>query len=779
MSEYGRRRDAGMTLPELLVAIVVIGVVTAVLSSVASVSLRQQRGTEGRLNVARAEQNVGMWVPADLASASTVDTDPAASPCGESCPADVSLTGSNALMMSWTTGTATTNVSYHFAPNEDGRTFDLIRIECTDASGSWACSTVRVLSELPGPPGGETFVPRVTRPTWVILVSEPLAADATSEDQVAADDSDRKDANRVVVTINGGGDTAGAGGGVNQISITAGGTTRGTIPANSLQGAPSFVEARSRCGGPMALVIDESNSIGSSINSVRSGVRAFVEALAGTPVKLQVVRFQTYSDILGAPGTWHRYFDMTNEADVDALLNAISGLQGSWPSDSQRRGGTNWEEALFRTFRNSDGTTASVIPETVVFFTDGVPTFDRLGYRTSPGVLPAEPPAPGLPWPESTGSEFSQVAFNRANHIATVFRSSVRLIGVGVGSGITQTSQWIVDPGAGYRTVWERGSYSHVRDTTVYEARYQVRSSNNAAWQWATKSTYDDWNRSSNRRRDRGWTEIDMATYLSLENPPNQSSSDGLRISTESTPVSTAEFEANAGNPQYRAVAKVWAAGPDWEPWTGSRPGSSSHYRTSRVYNSPPFEDFEPAQTATTRNDVILARLIAGNDHGTAAVRDGSGYANTEVADLYVLPQWSEFPEAMQAVALGECGGTLTLQTRVGSSPAVDPFRYQNTAVRDSSGTVLPVQSTVVTTNRQFTTGTFDLAIPDGQFVTVDILPQNFSELTAYTPGSWNCRAGVTARSHEVLPIADSAWSGLRVRVAANEAVSCTLTVSR
>jgi hypothetical protein len=252
-----------------------------------------------------------------------------------------------------------------------------------------------------------------------------------------------------------------------------------------------------------------------------------------------------------------------------------------------------------------------------------------------------------------------------------------------------------------------------------------------------------------------------------------------LRISTESTPVSTAEFEANAGNPQYRAVAKVWAAGPDWEPWTGSRPGSSSHYRTSRVYNSPPFEDYEPAQTATTRNDVILARLIAGNDHGTAAVRGGSGYTNAEVADLYVLPQWSEFPEAMQAVALGECGGTLTLQTRVGSSSAVDPFRYQNTAVRDSSGTVLPVQSTVVTTNRQFTTGTFDLAIPNGQFVTVDILPQNFSELTAYTPGSWSCRAGVTARSHEVLPIADSTWSGLRVRVAANEAVSCTLTVSR
>ena len=39
-----------------------------------------------------------------------------------------------------------------------------------------------------------------------------------------------KNANRVVVTINGGGDASGRGGGINQISITAGGTTRNITP---------------------------------------------------------------------------------------------------------------------------------------------------------------------------------------------------------------------------------------------------------------------------------------------------------------------------------------------------------------------------------------------------------------------------------------------------------------------------------------------------------------------------------------------------------------------
>ena len=132
-----------------------------------------------------------------------------------------------------------------------------------------------------------------------------------------------------------------AGGGINQISITAGGTVRPSIDANSVQGAPSFTEAWSRCGGPMTPVVDESGSIGGAIVAVRTGVRRFVESLAGTPVKLQVVRFDTRSSILGS-SDWHRYFDMTNQADVDALLLGDRGLRSN--------GGTNWEDAMFRTF---------------------------------------------------------------------------------------------------------------------------------------------------------------------------------------------------------------------------------------------------------------------------------------------------------------------------------------------------------------------------------------------------------------------------------------------
>jgi hypothetical protein len=804
-----------MTLPELLIAISMMGLLMTVLSTAVVVTLRQQDNTDGRLNVAQAEQSISMWIPADLSSASTVDTSPDASPCGDTVCDGIDLsTGSNVLMMSWVDVdgngvVTTTNVSYHFAPSSDGQSYELSRVECVDSGSGWSCSSRVVLRDLPGPPAGDPFVPGVanrgncipvgtvpcTRPDWVIIVSEPLAPDAINDDQVANEsdgnesdrnESDRKDANRVIVSINGGGDSAGAGGGVNQISITAGGTVRTSIDANSVQGAPTFTEAFSRCGGPMTLVVDESNSIGSSIGDVKAGVRRFVEALAGTPVKLQVVRFHTYGSVLGS-SDWHRYFDMTNEADVNALLASINDLRGSWTGSSARNGGTNWEEAMFRTFLKADGSTAATIPETVVFFTDGVPTFDRLDrsdgfgpFRSAPGVLPAQPFPPGAPWPESSGSAFSQVAFNRADYIANKFRRSVRLVGVGVGSGITQSSNWIVDPGAGYRTVVERGSYSHERRTTTYFARYQVRNSSTGwSWQWVDLRTYNNESNSSRKWDSKKWNEIPQELYEAIDTRSNDDSNDGLTFSTGWTPVSTAEYNANASNPDYRAISKVWNNGPDWEVWTGSSDGSSQ-YRSSKLYNSPPYDGFDPAVTASTKNDVILARLIAGNDNGTPAIWDGSTYTNNEIADMYVLPQWSQFGTAMEEIALGECGGTLTLQTRLGSGAAPDPVRYQNSAVTDSSGDPLDLKPTVVTTNQQFVTGTFDFPIPNGQFVTVDVLPQNYSELTAYTPGAWTCRAGNQARPFELIDIPDAgAWKGVRVRVAANEAVSCSLSVIR
>src|SRR5688572_14325129 len=128
-----QRRDQGMTLPELLIAITVIGLIMTVLSGTVVVTLRQQANSDGRINVARAEQSSGMWRPTGLSSAAAVTVDPAATACdrveidgtfvvtGDACPNLGLRAGSNALLIGWSMtdaeGNVTyTNVSYFFAP---------------------------------------------------------------------------------------------------------------------------------------------------------------------------------------------------------------------------------------------------------------------------------------------------------------------------------------------------------------------------------------------------------------------------------------------------------------------------------------------------------------------------------------------------------------------------------------------------------------------------------------------------------------------------------------
>jgi hypothetical protein len=699
-----------MTLPEVLIAVTLMGLIATVLSTSIIVTLRQQTATEGRFNVARSEQSINLWMPADLASAELVDTDPAASPCGAPvCPGGIDLSGgSNVVMMTWEVDAnsngegARTSVSYHFGPDETGEKFELTRVECTrpyttasDGNrifGAWTCTAAVVLRDLDGPPNDEfgnpvPFVPGVTRPTWVIRVTEPLdpleIVEAGADGRTASPDQ-IKNANRVIVTIDGGGRVAGAGGGRNQVSITAGGTARSDLPARSTLGAPSFVAARSRCGGPITLVIDESGSIGeTNIVRVRDATRAFVGALRGTPVQIQIVTFGTRSRVLGAPGEWRKYFDMTDPVQANTLFDAIDGIAIGGPDngepflDSNQRGYTNWEEGLYRVVYNPDGTFAGTqLPHTLVFFTDGIPNRDRMGWtgggesnrgrRSPPWHNDAEFPINpvGYPtavdaifpqlhraqWPTSStfnyGGNFHQVAFNRAEWIANQIRGKVRLIGVGVGPDFTSNSSWRWGPAPG-----------------------------------------------------------------------------------DNTAVSTPNRDILA----HFIVGGVITKNP---------PGRSPQ----------------------------MAELVGGQ------------YVNPDVAELYI-PDWSIIDRALRAVALGQCAGTVTLQTRLavpdvdGRFPYLDrPVRYLAQTVRNPDGSTSPEQNKFAETNVAFTARTFDLSIPDGSYVDVEMVPMDFSDLVSrgYTSNRWECTSAGDPVAVPPVATSNPNWSGFAVRVNANRAVSCT-----
>ena len=363
----------------------------------------------------------------------------------------------------------------------------------------------------------------------------------------------------------------------------------------------------------------------------------------------------------------------------------------------------------------------------------------------------------------------------------------MKFIGVGVGSGITSSSLWVSDPGAGYKYVWEKGSWS-------YEQRIGLHVPGplpDPHQQLVAVGVVDALQVQLHQRRpptDMGWTTITQAEYTARREPGQRQQQ--RRRDTHADVVTGLRHRVHGRQHDRRRDRRLppRTGGKsytppylDWEPFTGTRTGDTNMYRSTKVYNSPPYEGFEPAFTANTVNSLILARLVAGNDYGVPAVWNGTTYTNAEEADMYVLPQWSQFAAALQAVALGKCGGTLTLQTKLNGATAVpDPFTYQNSGVTDADGTRRCRSSRPWCAP----TSSSPPARSTSRSPTAASSPSRSVRSTCPTsariqPIGWSCRAGVNGRSVTAVPIADSVWSGIRVQVGANEAVSCTLSVSR
>ena len=284
-----------------------------------------------------------------------------------------------------------------------------------------------------------------------------------------------------------------------------------------------------------------------------------------------------------------------------------------------------------------------------------------------------------------------------------------------------------------------------------------------SVWNPISKPTYDGANTTNDdtdgyRRVSNGSFSgsISKATYDA--NNTTQDSSDGFRrINPSGAWVSITEADYNARNTTS-------------DETDGVRPGPD--------VDNPSGTYFHNAVTQTKRNAGILARLISGNFNGEPWT--GSLNTNERVANMFVEPNWTHVPAALKAVALGECGGTLTLQTKVGSTYAADAFEYQNTAITDSSGNPLTSNENTVITNSTVKAVTFDFDMADGLHRIIEIEPLDSSDLleAGYTGGSWSCKAGVTNRPVVTYPIPGTVWTGVRVQVGANEAVSCIHSVT-
>jgi hypothetical protein len=831
-----------MTLPEVLVAMTVTGLVAASLAMASSVLLRQTDNTQGRSNNARSEQNVGVYMPGDLASAEQVDTLPGAVPCGPSpaCPSTADVSGSNALMLTWTGqefDTATNSVistisRVSYRVTVVSGEYRMLRVECSGPVGATpTCETRTVLRNLEPPPAGTTFVPGETAPAWVVSVSQAAAPDDTSSSTgtVVVDPGfQNKNAQRVVVTINGGGDGSGVGaGGQNQISLSAGGTNRNIdLSTDDLTGAPTFTAARSRCGGNFGMVVDKSGSIGGDMPTVRSGISSFIDTFAGTPVKLQVVTFSSQSDTLGAGSGWTKYYDMLIDQDVTDLKNLVGGMTAG--------GGTNWEDGFFRMLKNSDGTVQAQLPNNILFFTDGIPTFSRIDYTSATAPVVTDPADAGLT--PSNGSDFSQLAWNRTERLIRD-RGAINLIGVYVNSNVDASSTWAtrvgfhIDYTRASNLQYQSGSTGYQRSnnllfqiSTDSDLKYQRWNGWN--WQYTDRNNFlaynsspgygDGWHVFANgsiSNSDANWLTITEAQYNAANT--GTTSGDGFRTKVgggSATPwVSVTASQYNLSNTTGDETDGWRTTGTGWTDVaqstyaaSNSVPGESDGWRTflsggasswvvttqaeydasnttsdgtdgwlaTKVY-SEPYTFYEGTGNATIKNYATIGNLVVGNTSGiegnfVEALPRGGPYTNAAAADLFVLPNYSNFGSALASVALGQCGGTVTLQTKVGSSSALDPFTYENTATHET-----------VKTSAAYRSGTFDVALPGGSSTVINIAPQDFSNLTHYQPAGWTCKSAGVAYPFTVVPVAGHApWTGIQLTVSPNKAVSCIQQVT-
>ncbi len=796
-----------MTLPEVMISVVLTCILISALSMSITVVLHQSDNTTGRVNNARSEQSVSLFMPADLASADSVDTHPQSLPCTLPCPPEANLGGSNALMLTWVsqtfdnvTGnpvTTTTNVSYRYM--QVGDEWVLVRVECvTVGAGGATCQSKTMLHNLDAPPAGSTFVPGTSTPTWVIQVSQALDPSSTGApgETIPVDPTlKNKNGQRVIVTINGGGDIAGAGGGTNQISLSAGGTERKlNLATSDPSGVPPFIAARSRCGGNFALVVDVSGSIGatnmgSNISgtpnwaTMRGSVYKFIEAFQGTPVKLEIVKFSTSASTLGAAAGSQMYYDMLDPAQV-ASLKALVGYPNT-AGGLQSGGNTNWEDAFYTVFDKPDGTVQPILPKTIIFFTDGVPTYSRLQTATpTPAMDPLDAPLP------AQNSIYYQVGWNRANRLMRMYDADVQsLIGMLVGS-LTSTSPWVdtlgyhlanwqrafhTTPERGNNVVWERGSHDDYQrgNNVVWEQGshddYQI--GNNVVWEKGYHVLYERNNNVVFERSGTGlvyekfssgsWSSQSATNYFASNTTPDSSDNWRVRVTgalgswtssspsmtqanydkTNTTVDSTDGFRTRVNGSLSGSWTTVTAAQYAASNTTGD---SSDGWRATNVYSTP-FDTWESTTQATyDASNTVAAETDGWRTRQTAPSTSWTSVTSAAYTASNLTADSTDGWQTVQVYTAPYNNWTATTQTTYGTSnttaDATDGWRTRQTASSTTWTSVTAAEYNASNTTADNTDG--------WQMVQAYTAPYN----------NWTSTTSATYASNNTTPASTDGW---------------------
>ncbi|PJJ56830.1 hypothetical protein CLV56_1043 [Mumia flava] len=163
-----------------------------------------------------------------------------------------------------------------------------------------------------------------------------------------------------------------------------------------------------QCGINVALVLDLSGSVGSSVGALKGAADTFTDALVGTPSQMSLFSFSTLSPAVNATQNYPGLLSVATQAGA----NTFKARYASWTAS----GGTNWDRGLFVPAQAAAGYDVAVV------ITDGNPTF----YGT-----PAEGPGNFTRLREMENGIFSANALKA---------QGTRVLAVGVGAGVSDSA---------------------------------------------------------------------------------------------------------------------------------------------------------------------------------------------------------------------------------------------------------------------------------------------------------------------------------------------------
>ncbi|GAA1623564.1 VWA domain-containing protein [Leucobacter chromiireducens] len=192
-----------------------------------------------------------------------------------------------------------------------------------------------------------------------------------------------------------------------------------TAPDNSTETSSGGTWAVSRnnpqlpqsCGIDVALVLDRSGSVGTSMPNLKAAADNFVNALVGTQSRMALFSFAGNSPETGAPN-YPALTPVSTQAQANTFKTRYAGLQPS--------GGTNWDRGI-GVAAEASATNPTPYDVTVVI-TDGNPTF------YGPGT---SGPGSSTRLIETENGVFSANALKATGS---------RIIAFGVGSGVTDAN---------------------------------------------------------------------------------------------------------------------------------------------------------------------------------------------------------------------------------------------------------------------------------------------------------------------------------------------------